>query len=151
VREAAGAGISAGRAARLRAELVELGIDAELAARLSTLSVRRHPLGLRLGLRGAARFLRRSGVGESAADDVAALLHALDGLDLGWRFDDVIEALVLAGATPPAARGAAFAAARIQRAAPVAFHDPGVGVALVGAALGFLTLAGVLLLRFVLA
>jgi hypothetical protein len=151
VQEAAAAGFSAGRTARLRVELVELGLDAELAGRLSTLSVRRHPLGLRLGLRGVARFLRRSGVTETAADDAAALLHALDGLDLGWRFGDVIEALVSAGAPPPAARGAAFAAARIQRAAPVAFRDPGVGAALLGAALGLLTLAGVLLLRFVLA
>ncbi|MDJ0788210.1 MAG: hypothetical protein QNK05_15485 [Myxococcota bacterium] len=106
------------RTARLTSELSELGLSAEDAERLSSLVTVQFPLARRVGVRGIERWLRGAGVPGDEAREGAAVLFALDALDMGAPFDRVVRDLGLAGYERARAQGAAFEAARIQRSSP---------------------------------
>jgi CheY-like chemotaxis protein len=106
------------RSTRLAAELSELGLNTEDAKRLSSLATVQFPLARRVGVRTVERWLRSAGVPAEEAADGAAVLFALDALDMGRPFDRVVRDLGVAGMDPARAQGAAFEAARIQRGSP---------------------------------
>ncbi len=107
----------------LATELRRLGLPTESALAVAARLTRSHPLARRVGVLGIARWLRHAGLSPEVADEEAAVLFALDALDIGRSFNQVVRELGLAGVPPQRAHGAAYEAARIHRSAPLPEED----------------------------
>ncbi len=100
--------------------LAGAGMPRESASSLSSLLVLRHPLTHRIGVRALARRLGAEGLRPDAADDAAALLFALEGLEMRHAFGRVLADLRAAGYPQAAALAAGLEAARLHRStAPI--------------------------------
>lgn len=124
------------RPARLAAELSRLGLETEAANELSSLATVRSPLTRRVGVPGLVRWLRRAGLAPREAQEGAAVLVALDGLDAGKPFVQVVRELRHSGLGPAEAECAALEASGIQRSAPLPEGGDDIPAALLVAALG---------------
>jgi hypothetical protein len=120
-------------------EICSLGVPSEIAERISQRLVVQHPLARRVGVPGIARWLRRAGAADERAQECAAVLFALDAIDLHRAFPQVVRELCLAGLAPHEAQGAAFEAARIHRSTVISSEEPELPIGMIAAGIASIT------------